>query len=90
MFCLLTTTLKKKKSMTKEEALSALTPIMDEYLDEINALIAAVFNINPNPKDYAKGVMDGVENTTLIAFNAGAKAMYNLLKQESNGTSDNI
>lgn len=83
-------TLKKRKNMTKEEALTALTPVMDKYLEEINILIEAVFNINPNPKTYAKGVIDGVENTTLVAFNAGAKAMYDLLKKESNGTPNNI
>ncbi len=63
---------------------------MDEYLIEIKALMDAVFAINRNPKPYSKGVKDGVENTTLIAFRAGAKAMYDLLKKESNGTSDNI
>lgn len=31
--------------------------------------------------DYAKGVLDGVENTSYVSFMAGAKAMYKILIQ---------
>lgn len=76
--------------MTKQEALSAITPVMDKYLSEVALLTDAVFKINVNPKTYAGGVKDGVENASVIAFRAGAKAMYDLLTQEHNGTSNNI
>lgn len=76
--------------MTKQEALTQLTPKMGEYLTELRTLTDAVFKINRNPKPYIKGVKDGVENTALIAFNAGAKAMYDLLTKKENETSNNV
>ncbi len=76
--------------MTRNDALFALEPKMDKYLDEIKGLVSAVVRINPNPKSYSQGILDGVENTTLIAFRAGAKAMYDLLTNKNNGKSDNI
>lgn len=76
--------------MTKQEALSAITPVMDKYLSEVVLLTDAVFKINVNPKTYVSGVKDGVENASIIAFRAGAKAMYDLLTKEHNGTSNNI
>jgi len=76
--------------MTKQEALSALAPIMDKYLSEILSLTEAVLRINCNPKSYTSGIKDGVANASLIAFNAGAKAMYDLLTKTQNGTSNNV
>lgn len=76
--------------MTKQEALSALTPVMDKYLSEILSLTEAALKINRNPKTYTNGIRDGITNTSLVAFNAGAKAMYDLLTKEQNGTSNNV
>lgn len=90
MYCHQTMTLKRRKNMTKQEALSALVPVMDKYLAEITSLTDAVFRINTNPKEYASGVKDGTTNTSVIAFRAGAKAMYDLLTNKYNGTSNNI
>lgn len=83
-------TSKRKKNMTKQEALSALAPIMDKYLSEITSLTDTVFSINRNPKTYSSGVKDGVANASVIAFRAGAKAMYDLLTKEQDGTPNNI
>ena len=76
--------------MTKQEAISALIPTMDKYLSEIVLLTNAVFSINRNPKTYSSGVKDGMANASLIAFKAGAKAMYDLLTKEENGEPNNI
>lgn len=76
--------------MTKQEAISALIPTMDKYLSEIALLTNAVFSINRNPKTYSSGVKDGMANASLIAFKAGAKAMYDLLTKEGNGAPNNI
>lgn len=76
--------------MTKQEAISALTPIMDKYLSEVLSLTEAALRINYNPKSYTSGIKDGVANASLIAFNAGAKAMYDLLAKTQNGTSNNV
>lgn len=76
--------------MTKQEAISALIPTMDKYLSEIALLTNAVFSINRNPKTYSSGVKDGMTNASLIAFKAGAKAMYDLLTKEQNETPNNI
>lgn len=90
VYCHQTMTLKRRKNMTKQEALSALTPIMDKYLSEIILLTEAATRISHNPKTYTNGIKDGVTNTSLVAFKAGAKAMYDLLTKEHNGTSNNI
>lgn len=76
--------------MTKQEALSALAPVMDKYLSETLSLTEAALKINRNPKAYTNGIKDGVANTVLIAFNAGARAMYDLLTKGQNGTSNNV
>lgn len=76
--------------MTKQEALARLVPKMGEYLTELRTMTDAVFRVNRNQKFYAKGVKDGMENAALIAFSAGAKAMYDLLTRKENGTSNNV
>jgi hypothetical protein len=76
--------------MTKEEALKELMPLMDKYVADINNLMKAAFTPTRNPKDYVRGVFDGIENSVTPAFRAGAKAMYDLLTRKADGTSDNV
>lgn len=71
--------------MTKEEAMALVTEKSDKYLEELHDLTAALTSPYSEQRKYLAGVVDGVDSAGLIAFRAGAKAMYDLLtKQDGN------
>lgn len=68
--------------MTEKEAAERLIPELDEYVAKVHNLMSGVFRVSVTPKSYAHGVKDGAENMIVPAFNAGARAMYKILKEE--------
>lgn len=70
--------------MTKELDREMLLKLMDRANGYSNATLALhrmAFHSAISKSEYAKGVLDGVENTSYTSFMAGAKALYKILIQ---------